>query len=229
MNLILNIESATDICSICLSDGEKILAEQEIVNTQNHASQITILISKCFEIAKLQLRDLSAVAVSHGPGSYTNLRVGAATAKGICYALNLPLIAVDTLAALALAAGANADEWVVPMIDARRMEVYCSVFDNYGKKIVPNEPKVIDNQSFNNFFETNQRLVFCGNGAAKCERVLTNVFSRFRADVVCSARHLPPLSNHAFLARQWQDLAYYAPDYGKAPNITVSTKNVLKN
>lgn len=229
MNLILNIESATDICSICLSEGEKIVAQQEILNTQNHASQITILISKCFEDAKLQLRDLSAVAVSHGPGSYTSLRVGAATAKGICYALNLPLIAVDTLAALALSVGANHDELVVPMIDARRMEVYCSVFDTNGKKIMQNEPKVIDNQSFSNFFETHQKLVFCGNGAAKCESILTNAFSRFRTDVVCSARHLPPLSNRAFLAKQWQDLAYYAPDYGKAPNITISNKNMLKN
>lgn len=227
MNLILNIESATDICAVCLSEGENILAQQEILNTQNHAAQITMLVSKCFEIAKLQLRDLSAVAVSHGPGSYTSLRVGAATAKGICYALDLPLIAVDTLAALAVAVGAQQDELVVPMIDARRMEVYCSVFEANGKKIAPNEPKIIDNQSFRELITANKKLVFCGNGAAKCQPILTHNATRFRTDILCSARHLVPLSNCAFLAQQWEDVAYYAPDYGKAPNITISTKNKM--
>lgn len=225
MSLILNIESTTDICSICLSEGEKIIAQQEIFHTQNHAAQITLLITACLQQANLHLRDLSAVAVSHGPGSYTSLRVGAATAKGICYALDLPLIAVDTLAALAGAAQAQPDELVVPMIDARRMEVYCSIFDAHLNKLQPNEAKIIDNQSFSDLVTTQQRLVFCGNGAAKCQDVLTNNFMRFRTDVLCSARHLTPLSNRAFLSQQWQDVAYYSPDYGKAPNITVSTKN----
>lgn len=227
MSLILNIESATNICSVCVCEGERVLAQQEILNTQNHAAQITLLITACLQEVNLHLRDLSAVALSHGPGSYTSLRVGASTAKGICYALDLPLIAVDTLASLAAATGAATDEWIVPMIDARRMEVYCSVFNAKGEKLQANEAKIIDNQSFSSFIAQGQRLVFCGNGAAKCKNILTSNLMRFESEILCSARHLAPLSNRAFLAQTWQDLAYYAPDYGKAPNITISTKNKI--
>jgi len=222
MPLILNIETATDICSIALAEGKELLAMEESAETYKHASNITILLDRCMKKAGKKLADLDALALSSGPGSYTALRVGASTAKGICYALDIPLIAVDTLQSLALASLGQApgeESLLCPMIDARRMEVYTALFNTGLKKIKPLQALIVEKNSFDAFFEKGISLVFSGNGAPKCKAVLRDERAVFSPQI-CSARHLIPLSAEAFSHKRFVDAAHYSPNYFKAPNIT---------
>lgn len=230
MALILNIESATEICSICISRDEQILALKEASGPNEHAKIITLLIDECLKISGLTLKDMDAVAVSAGPGSYTSLRVGASTAKGICYALDKPLISVDTLQSLALASFQKEEGKILycPMIDARRMEVYCTLFNAENKVVSPARAIVIEADSFSEYFETETRIVFSGNGAPKCEKILASPLASF-LPVNCSAEHLPALSSRAFLDGQFADPAWFTPRYLKAPNVTVSKKKIFYN
>ena len=227
MSLILNIESATDICSVAISRDKELLAIKELVGNF-HAEKMTLLINDCLAANGIQLKDLDAVAISNGPGSYTSLRIGASTAKGLCYALDLPMIAVDTLESLAMAAFAEiGDETALycPMIDARRMEVYTALYQ-FSKKtgtlenIEPMYPKIIDGDSYSNYAQENRKIYFCGNGAGKCEEILRNSNNFFLA-INCSARYLYMLSIQALIEKRFVDIAYHTPQYLKAPNITI--------
>ena len=232
MSLILNIESATDICSIAISRDKEILALREIVGN-SHAEKMTLLINECLEVSGLKINDLDAVAISNGPGSYTSLRIGASTAKGVCYATDLPLIAVDTLESLAMAAYNEAkDETALycPMIDARRMEVYTTLYQFSKEKgsleiIEPMSPKIIDGNSYSEYFEKNQKIIFCGNGAPKCQAVIQNKNTLFLS-ILCSARYLILLSYKNNLNEIFVDVAYHTPQYLKAPNITKSKERL---
>ncbi|GJM34870.1 MAG: tRNA (adenosine(37)-N6)-threonylcarbamoyltransferase complex dimerization subunit type 1 TsaB [Saprospiraceae bacterium] len=228
MALILTIETATDICSVGLARNGKPIYHKEAVGTFQHASQITLLIADCAQTAGIQLEELDAVAVSAGPGSYTGLRVGTSTAKGICYALNKPLLAVDTLQSLAHACQLDHpdDAFFVPMIDARRMEVYTAVFDNHAQALTAPEAKVIDETAFAEWLEQGKPIYFCGDGAEKCRKTLPEPAFQF-VSILCSANHLAPLAEQAFQAGRFADMAYFAPFYLKPPNITKSKKNIL--
>lgn len=141
MNYILNIETATKNCSVSLArDGETILCKEIAEEGYSHAEKLHVFIEEIIKESQLNIKDLTAVAVSKGPGSYTGLRIGVSTAKGLCYALGIPLISVDTLAVLAVAVTQN-DGWIIPMIDARRMEVYSAVFDQNRQKSKRFKPK----------------------------------------------------------------------------------------
>lgn len=225
MPIILNIETATDICSVCIAKGEVILSAKEATKAYSHASVITLLIEACVREAGLSLGALDAVAVSSGPGSYTSLRVGAAAAKGICYALDKPLIAVDTLEALACAARKDKDQgtFYIPMIDARRMEVYTAVYDQSLNPIKETNNLILDQHSFAEYFEQGANLVLCGNGALKTKPLFESKNVLY-SNVICAAKHLIPFSVKAFLNQTFKDVAYYSPLYFKAPNITVSKK-----
>jgi tRNA threonylcarbamoyladenosine biosynthesis protein TsaB len=228
MSYILNIDTATDICSIAVSQAGKMLSLVEEANN-NHASLITLMIEEALKEAKINIKDLAAVAMSNGPGSYTSLRVGTSTAKGICYALDIPLIAVDTLTSLAYAVFREMEEENVlycPMIDARRMEVYMILFEKNDKnegsllKIVePLNNVIIDENAFQNYFEEGKKIVLTGNGAAKCMAVI-NSANILHVDKSCSAQNLIPLSTEAFLKGEFVDVAYHTPQYLKSPNIT---------
>jgi tRNA threonylcarbamoyladenosine biosynthesis protein TsaB len=230
--MILNIESATDMCSVSISDGNRTLALAEIAQTNQHAAKMTRLIESVLNETGLQMQDISAVAVSNGPGSYTSLRVGISTAKGVCFARKIPLIAVDTLAALADAAAMVAPDadFFIPMIDARRMEVYCAIFEKKEGKITRNaeiktfEPRIIDENSFKNWFDEGKKIAFCGNGAAKCAAVLNYENAIFLTEIVCSATHLAIQSHQDFVNKKFVDVAYHVPEYGKMPNITTPKK-----
>lgn len=225
--IILHIETATDLCSIGVSRGEELLALEEITQFSDHASKITLLITTCLQQAQLSLKDLDAVAVSRGPGSYTSLRIGISTAKGICYALDKPLIAVDTLQALALATAQSEQKEALycPMIDARRMEVYAAIFDKNNQIIQEATALKIEANTFDTYFQKRQNIIFSGNGAAKCQPVLTSEYAHFNP-IVCSARHLAPLALQAFENKQFANIAYFEPFYLKPPNITTPKKNV---
>lgn len=225
MTTILHIETATDICSIGISQGEQLLALQEITHFSDHASKITLLIEACLQQIKLTINDLDAVAISQGPGSYTSLRIGVSTAKGICYALNKPLIVIDTLQALALATLKLEKKKALycPMIDARRMEVYGALFDSDNQLVRAAEALKMETDTFDTYFQNNQPIVFSGDGAEKCKTVLTSPLAYF-SPVVCSAAHLVPLALQAFEKQQFANLAYFEPFYLKPPNITTPKK-----
>lgn len=221
MHLILHIETATDICSIGLSRGDQLLSIHNAETGYQHAAQITLLIQRCLEEAGVRLIELDAVALSSGPGSYTSLRVGAATAKGICYSLDKPLIAVDTLQSLALASLKQEREEALyyPMIDARRMEVYTAGFDAANEQIEAPQAVIVDEFTFSEQLRAGHRIVLSGNGAEKCRSVLADK-DIFYSQVACSAAHLLPLALRALEQGAFEDMAYYSPNYLKPPNIT---------
>jgi tRNA threonylcarbamoyladenosine biosynthesis protein TsaB len=228
MYYILCIETATEICSVAL-----ITPKEEVVLVENsqgnmHASQLTILIEEATRKAGITLQQLDAIAVSKGPGSYTGLRVGVSTVKGLCYALDKPLLAIPTLQSLALMGIAAWNEkdhlsqnsaiqpspLFVPMLDARRMEVYCAGFDLEGNEKTSTEAKIIDNRSFAEELEEGP-VYFMGNGVSKCKAVLTHPNAFFIDDIHCSARGMENLAYKAFKEKQFEDAAYFEPFYLK--------------
>ena len=169
MAYILNIETATSVCSVSLADSGRLLHLEESDEPNLHSSQLTVYIEKLFKQTNLEMKQLNAVAVSKGPGSYTGLRIGVSVAKGICYALNIPLIAISTLQSMAYGYvqkydPEEKDSWFCPMIDARRMEVYAAFYDlsNQLKKEISAD--IIDHQSYLEILN-NRKVHFFGNGA----------------------------------------------------------------
>ncbi len=223
----MNIESATDICSIAISRNNELLEIKELIGNL-HSEKMTLLINECLEASNVRLSDLDAVAISNGPGSYTSLRIGAATAKGLCYALDVPLIAIDTLESLAYAAfNEMGDKTALycPMIDARRMEVYTTMYQfskttNNLEIVEPMQPKIIDSDTYAEYFQNNKKIYFCGNGASKCINILP-VSNSFFLPINCSARYLYILSYKGYVEKKFENIAYHTPQYLKAPNITI--------
>lgn len=225
MSKILCIETATDICSVCLSIDGAPVALSETAQGFSHASKLTLLIEECLNKASLTLNDIDAVAVSQGPGSYTGLRIGVSVAKGICYALDKPMIAIDTLEALAWAC-ANEEKQEVhfcPMIDARRMEVYTAMYNLQGKEEQSVHALIVDEHAFEDIFSKGETIFFCGNGAEKCKPILTSSFAQF-SNIICSAKHLSHLAKKYFEEEKFCDTAYFSPLYYKSPNITIPKK-----
>ena len=228
--LILNIESSTEICSVALARNGELLALAENEERNSHSRVLTQLIERVMNEGESQLEALDAVAVSTGPGSYTSLRVGTSVAKGICFALDKPLVPVDTLRSLAMAARAVhpvAAGYYIPMIDARRMEVYCAVYDATGGEIEEKHAKIIETGSFGTFFESNLPLILTGNGAEKTRSVLNHPQAHFLPQR-CSARYLVPLSHTDFQQGRTEDPAYFVPAYVKQPFITTPKKRSLR-
>lgn len=220
--MILNIETATEVCSVCLSDGGKILAIRETDEKNVHASQVTVFIDACIRELNATMQDIEAVAVSAGPGSYTGLRVGLSTAKGICYALERPLIAIDTLKSLAFACREKenrTDILYCPMIDARRMEVYTTLYDADFNIIEEAQAKVLDASSYDAYFNSGKSIIFCGNGASKCVDLFKSTAAIF-STILCSSTNLTGLSAMALLVKDFADPATFSPNYIKPPNIT---------
>jgi tRNA threonylcarbamoyladenosine biosynthesis protein TsaB len=220
MALILQIETATQTCSVALAQDGKLLAILEKTERNIHAGVITVFIEEMMRKAGKQYADLDAVAVSMGPGSYTGLRIGVSTAKGLCYALDIPLIAVNTLEAMANGFmgncfSVNPQTVFCPMIDARRMEVYCAVYNYKNELILKTEAKIIDEQSFSDLL--NQYVVyFFGDGAAKCETDLSvHLNARIMTDFENSASHFTSLAFEKFKNKQFEDVAYFEPFYLK--------------
>ncbi len=229
MSLILNIETATPVCSICISKDGQALLTKEILKGQSHAEKLTLLIEEAAKELQISLKELSAVAVSNGPGSYTGLRIGLSVAKGICYALNKPLITLSSLKAIAWGAYRHINRYDVlycPMIDARRMEVYTTLYDfRQETPLIPIQAKILDEQSFQDFFEQGYSIVFSGNGAVKCQAIVNNA-SVIYEKMGSSASFLPELSHNAYICETFSDLSYVSPSYLKKPNITKGRKKL---
>ena len=207
------------MCSVALSAGIEILALKELNERNIHASQITLYIDEVMKKAGKNYADLNAIAVSKGPGSYTGLRIGTSTAKGLCYALDIPLIAVDTLEAMAIGILQNNSEislnsLLCPMIDARRMEVYTAIFDTNLKLLADVSAKILDEHSFDSFF-TDKKLIFFGDGAAKSRQLYLNQTNYFFLEFECSAAHMVPLAVYKYQNGQFENTAYFEPFYLK--------------
>ncbi|MEI6594448.1 MAG: tRNA (adenosine(37)-N6)-threonylcarbamoyltransferase complex dimerization subunit type 1 TsaB [Bacteroidota bacterium] len=214
---ILCIETATEICSVALLQDDKLIALRENHEGNAHASQITLLIEAVMKDANIELKNLDAIAVSKGPGSYTGLRVGVSTAKGLCYALDIPLLAINTLESLAHETIKNIKSQnanFCAMLDARRMEVYCAVFDGQMNSVKKTEAKIIDENSFADLLEISE-VYFFGNGSAKCKNIFTHPNAKFIDDIKCSAINMNGIAQKIFLEKQFEDVAYFEPFYLK--------------
>lgn len=228
MSIILCIETGTEVCSVSLSKDNQVIAIRESSEPQAHAHSLAVFIDELLASNNLTAADLSVVAVSEGPGSYTGLRIGVSTAKGICFGSKLPMIAIGSLAALVQGAlGQVTDQGALycPMIDARRMEVYTALYNAKGEKQTDVEALIIDEKSFASELERNV-IYFFGNGAGKCADVITHPNARF-IDVKASAANMVPIALNMLSAEVFVDVAYYEPFYLKDFVVTKSKKNLL--
>ncbi len=219
MSLLLLIETATTSCSVALVQQGQVLALKELNERNIHAEVITVFIEELFSTAGKTYQDLDAVAVSSGPGSYTGLRIGVSTAKGLCFALDKPLIGIETMQAMAdgMAAKLTADNTTLlcPMIDARRMEVYTALFDAKGNRIKETSAEIIDEHSFADILKGHPVLFF-GDGAEKCKDLLGhNPNAEFDGGFVNSAAHLATTAQQKFEASIFEDVTYFEPFYLK--------------
>jgi len=217
MSVILQIETATSVCSVALAVNGKTITLKEENEPNIHASRLTLFIGDVIQQAGVSFRDLDAVAVSMGPGSYTGLRIGVSTAKGLCFALDKPLIAIHTLKMMAngyLAQYPSENGYICPMIDARRMEVFTAVFDHQLSETDTTHAKIIDESSFSALLSTHQ-MVFIGNGAEKCRAVIQHPHASFTTGNFNSAAYMSTLAYEAFMTGQFEDVAYFEPFYLK--------------
>ena len=222
MSYILNIETATKNCSVAIAkDGITLLCKEMAEESYSHAEKLHVFIEAVLKELNLTFATLSAIAVSQGPGSYTGLRIGVSAAKGLSFALDIPLIAVDTLATLAAQARVS-EGCIVPMIDARRMEVYNAIFDSNLKKIRAVAAEIITTASFS---EINSTVYFIGDCAEKCKTVLTKENFVFLDTIIYpSAKEMSALSFEKFQNNDTVDVAYFEPYYLKDFMITASKK-----
>jgi len=219
--MILQIETATASCSVALANEGEVLALKQLAGRNVHAEMITLFIDEVITSAGIKFENLDAVAVSSGPGSYTGLRIGVSTAKGLCYALGKPLIAVETLEAMASGLanrqGYREDSSILlcPMIDARRMEVYTAVFKADGGRVRPTAAEIIDEHSFADLLQ-DTKILFFGDGAEKCRETLgKNHNAFFLPDFVNSAADLTKKAFEKFSRKEFEDVAYFEPYYLK--------------
>ncbi|MCM1519579.1 MAG: tRNA (adenosine(37)-N6)-threonylcarbamoyltransferase complex dimerization subunit type 1 TsaB [Lachnoclostridium sp.] len=225
MPVILNIETSTSVCSAALTAEGMVLAHQENFDGRNHAALLSDYIKYCMDYARSKEIDLEAVAVSMGPGSYTGLRIGLSEAKGLAYALDIPLIGVNTLELLATqvmfdCADLTGDELFAPMIDARRMEVYTAVYDMALNPLMPQQPLILDEDSYSVFL-ADHRVLFFGDGSDKARELITSPNAGFVKDVKPLAMGMMPLAERAFARRDFLDTAYSTPNYIKEFQATV--------
>lgn len=233
MALILSIDTSTSVCSAAISANAYVLACAENNIDRSHAAKLNTLIADACREAGKSLRDIDAIAISRGPGSYTGLRIGVSTTKGICYALNIPLIAVDTLKTIATmllgkySSEIHSDALIVPMIEARRDEVFSAVFDCKLNCVRTTAAEILNNESFSEF--KNKQLVFCGNGSIKAPGLLKNTSFSYFDDVYSSAAYMSNEALAKFGAGQLEDVAYFEPYYLKDFVATVPKNKVLGN
>jgi tRNA threonylcarbamoyladenosine biosynthesis protein TsaB len=217
MALILQIETATQVCSAALSKNGKTVALKELQANNIHAGSLTLFIQDVMSVAGMSYSQLDAISVSKGPGSYTGLRIGVSTAKGLCFALDKPLIAIPTLNMMAkgfLQAYPDFGGLVCPMIDARRMEVFTALFDSTLSTIKDVTAKIIDEHSYADHLDHN-KIMFLGDGAGKCAVAIQHPNALFNAENYNSASNMTELSFEAFQNESFEDLAYFEPFYLK--------------
>jgi len=232
--LILYIETATNTCSVALSEGKNLLGVKESHEEKSHAAQLSPFVKDLLQASNRSFNELSAVCVSIGPGSYTGLRIGISTAKGIAFGLGIPVLAVDTLESLTITARQvlkrpqeeeGAPLLFCPMLDARRMEVYSAVYNPKMERVRDVAAEIIDRDSYHELLEQN-RMLFFGNGAPKCKEVILHPNALFADDLQPSAAGMIEPALERFKNGQFEDTAYFEPRYLKE-FIATTPKNKL--
>ncbi|HXA00506.1 MAG TPA: tRNA (adenosine(37)-N6)-threonylcarbamoyltransferase complex dimerization subunit type 1 TsaB [Cytophagaceae bacterium] len=217
MSLILSIETSLKKCSVALHDAGKLLAYEEVGQERSHSEQITVLVNNILK-NNISGKMPAAIAVSKGPGSYTGLRIGVATAKGLCYAMGLPLIAINTLQIIAAKVNQkfNPEKYFVcPMIDARRMEVYTALFDHENNFMEDTEAKILDGE-FHKDHLAEKKLIFAGDGSEKLKPLMHgNSNALFVEHILPSAKLMGAFANDLYIKNQFEDIAYFEPYYLK--------------
>jgi tRNA threonylcarbamoyladenosine biosynthesis protein TsaB len=226
MAFIISIESATSVCSVALSEDSELIGLNESTEEKSHATQLTVFIDELMKGNNVGYNELNAVAVSEGPGSYTGLRIGVSAAKGLCYSLNIPLIAVNTLQAMALGAmnlheikafietNHDLEFLFCPMIDARRQEVYAAFYDENNKEVEKTAAVILEPHSFEDMLDDNY-IFFFGDGAVKAKEIMRHRNAIFVDNVQPSASNMIPLALDAFNKKKFVDTAYFEPFYLK--------------
>ncbi|HEY6504978.1 MAG TPA: tRNA (adenosine(37)-N6)-threonylcarbamoyltransferase complex dimerization subunit type 1 TsaB [Chitinophagaceae bacterium] len=214
MPIILHIDTAVETASVALSDNAELVKLAANDNQYDHAAWLHKTIQSLLRDAGMAVRDINAVAVSIGPGSYTGLRVGLSAAKGLCYALDIPLITIGTLEIMATAVKNKETDLICPLIDARRMEVFTAVYDKFLTEINNPCAMVINEHSFSELLAAN-RMVFCGNGSQKLKTVFLNRKNAIFTDDKASAADMCPIAYRHFMEKKFSDIAYTEPLYIK--------------
>jgi len=214
MAIILSLETSTTNCSVSLSNkGETLVLKEDNNANYSHAESLHIFIDDVLKSTKLTLKDLDAIAVSKGPGSYTGLRIGVSAAKGLCYALNIPLISVSTLQALAHQLTIN-NSIIVSMLDARRLEVYSAIYNASYNVIRDVEAQILDENSFSEYLKL-KTVYFIGNGVEKTKRLITHPNAIFVEGKLPSANEMSLLAYQKYKKSDIEDVAYFEPFYLK--------------
>ncbi len=225
MSLILSLETSVDNCSVALHENDVLLHSELIKEPQAHATRLALLIQTSLKSSNRSMNELNAVAITSGPGSYTGLRIGTSTAKGLCFALNIPLLSVNTLELLIYQASFHNPEkaMLCAMIDARRMEVY-SMLTNSDRTVVNNTlAEIIDEQSYRSILDNN-KILFLGNGATKSKGVINHPNALFLDDQQPLAAALGEIAFNKFQQNQFEDLVHFEPNYLKDFLVKKSTK-----
>jgi len=214
MAIILNIETSTTNCSVSLSkEGETLVLKEDNNVNYSHAESLHVFIDDVIEAAKLTSKDIDAIAVSKGPGSYTGLRIGVSAAKGLCFALDIPLISISTLNALAHQVNIE-DGVIVPMLDARRLEVYSAIYNTSYKEIRGVEAQILDDSSFSEYLK-HKTVHFIGNGVEKTKNLITHPNAVFIEGKLPSANEMSRLAYNKYKKSDIEDVAYFEPFYLK--------------
>ena len=230
MATIIMLETSGRLCSAAVAKDGRTLLSRTSAEEHAHATNLPLFLQEMLDFLKGRGEKPGAVAVSGGPGSYTGLRIGVSCAKGVCYALGIPLIAVDTLALIARTAAESAapgaDTLLCPMIDARRMEVYTATFDSALAPVDVARPEIIDGNSFAGQLSAH-KVIFCGSGADKCRGVITHPNAIFLSGIEPHAAAMASIAQTMFNRGQFSDVAYYEPNYLKEFQTTTPKKNIL--
>lgn len=226
MARILSIETSTSICSVALHDRGDLLGLVEIKESGAHAEKLLRLVDEVLEEVGLSFVDLDAVAVSQGPGSYTGLRIGVSTAKGISYGLDIPLIGINTLQAMAASQEVHPGEHIVAILDARRKEVYTQTFGHTLEEVSAIESLILDDGAFRSILEKG-KVYFVGDGVEKVREEVqhSNAFFLENWERALSAKNMGKLAFEKFTGKAWEDLAYFVPNYLKEFKALQSSKN----
>ena len=215
MAIILNIETATKNCSVSISKNGELIAFRELNDgSYSHGENLHVFIEELTKETNISFQDFDAIAVSKGPGSFTGLRIGVSSAKGLSFSLDKPLISISTLASLANSLEVDKDAVIVPLLDARRMEVYAAVFNNKHEQIRKTQAEIIDENSFSTYLEKG-KVYFLGDGAEKCKEIITHENAIFLDGYFPSAKQMAALSHEKYQNNDFEDVAYFEPFYLK--------------
>lgn len=234
---ILLIETSTEVCSVAFAKNDELRFTKESKEGLKHSELLTVFIEELFSKNNLSISAIDAVAVSKGPGSYTGLRIGVSVAKGLCYALDKPLIAINSLDVLGKYAAQHVNEYsnfrpednilFCPMIDARRMEVYTALYNSLGERINQVSAEIVDENFIHEYLEK-QLVLFLGNGAQKCKNTIKHKNAIFQGPVKTSAQFMQKIAQHKYNISEFENVAYFEPFYLKEFVATIPKNKIIK-